>query len=696
MSTEPDNWFLSLEDRYGAEDTFYPGDFPEEEDFSGIDAEPTTTDEAPTRRKRPSTPEETLKSYWGYDSFRDKQRDIIDSVLAGNDTLGLLPTGGGKSITFQVPGLMLGGVTLVFTPLIALMNDQVAQLKAKRIRAEAIHSGLDHFRIQRILNNAVYGKSSFLYIAPERLASPYFQAALQHMKVSLIVVDECHCISQWGYDFRPSYLNIGSLRKQFPNVPVLALTATATPDVVEDVMDKLAFRKRNVIRKSFFRPNLAYVVRQTPSKITEIAHILQSVPGSAIVYCRDRERCAVIAAQLKEIGISAVYYHAGLSHAMRDERQERWMNGDVRVIVATNAFGMGIDKPDVRSVIHFAMPSSPEDYFQEAGRAGRDGKRAYSVVLLGPHEAGVFRKRIATEFPPQAFIRDLYDLIMSYLQIGYGEGLGRRMIFDVETFIKTFKLPPLPTMSAIRILDRAGAFQYEEREDQTARVAFVMERQELYKLHLDEPKERIIDTLLRYFPGVFTRYVPFEEQRIAFETGLPVEEVYQQLTTLSGMSVIRYIPRSTLPKITITTRRQRGRDLIISDQAYSERKKRFEARIEAVLDYLYRSDHTCRAQTLVRYFGEDDCPECGICDVCATKKKRQRHKDPSDREPQAQCATALNKLLPDANASIELNALLLYLRHRHGEDKDFWLKALEAYLQQSDTLRMDGFRIRRR
>lgn len=689
--------FLSLEDLYGAQDSFFEGDFPEEEEsWSEEESGSLPLIEEEPAEEKLLTPEKVLKKYWGYDSFREKQRDIIDSILEGKDTLGLLPTGGGKSITFQVPGLMMRGVTIVFTPLIALMMDQVAQLKAMHIRAAAIHSGLSRQQIQTILNNAVYGKSCFLYIAPERLASPYFQAALQHMNVSLIVVDECHCISQWGYDFRPAYLSIVSLRKYFPQVPILALTATATPDVVSDVMDKLAFREPLVIQKSFFRSNLGYVIRRTNSKITEIIHILQSLPGSAIVYCRDRERCALIATELKEVGISAVHYHAGLSHAMRADRQERWMEGDIRVMVATNAFGMGINKPDVRCVIHYAMPSSVEDYFQEAGRAGRDGERSYSVVLVGPKETGILRKRITTEFPPKKFISDLYDLMMSYLQIGYGEGLGRRLVFDVEQFIKLFKLPPLATISAIRILDMAGAIRYEEREDQSSRIAFQLERDALYGLHLDKPKEMIIDTLLRYYPGIFSHYVPFEEQRISFETSLPIEEVYQQLKTLSGMNVIRYVPRSALPKVTITTRRQKGSELIIRPEAYQERKERFERRIESVIDYLYRNDTKCRAQWLVEYFGQKDCPECGICDVCVQKRNRKNSKPVSDKSVQTVCRNALLCYLPEPDTSVELSTLIAYLTRQNGENREYWLRVLAAYIEQSDVLMMDGFLIRRR
>lgn len=599
----------------GEEDFFVPIEAYEGELYSKVDKEIEETDHL-------STPEEILKKYWGFKAFRPKQRDIIDSILSGRDTLGLLPTGGGKSISFQVPGLLLQGVTLVITPLIALMKDQVAHLKKRNIKAVALHSGLHGYEMQRLLDNAVHGAYKFLYLSPERLGSPSFLAALSHLKISLIVVDECHCISQWGYDFRPSYLRISELRKYYPEVPILALTATATPEVTQDVMKLLGFPTPNVISRSFLRPNLAYVVRRTEDKLGMMLQILRSVRGSAIVYCRNRERTKTLTQALREAGITADFFHAGLTHAERDEHQKRWMEGSVRVMVATNAFGMGIDKPDVRVVIHWLMPSSLEEYFQEAGRAGRDEQKAYAVVLVSRYDKAVIARRLQDEFPQKNFVRSLYDLITSKLSIGLGDGLDKSFTFNVEHFIQEFHLPPIPTMSSIRLLDMMGVWEYQESEEQRSRLTFLVSREELYSNSLISPaSDHLIRLLLRTYPGLFTDYVFIDENVLARELSLTLQDVYLSLTSLSHRGVIHYIPKSSEPRLIFRSRREEGKHIPIPYSIYEERKQRLAERLERTIAYI-SEDNRCRSAILLEYFGELLTKGCGCCDVCLQQKKR--------------------------------------------------------------------------
>lgn len=568
-------------------------------------------------------PEEILKKYWGYPSFREKQRDIIDSVLKGRDTLGLLPTGGGKSITFQVPGLMLRGTALVITPLIALMEDQVQGLKRLGIKASAIHSGIPSYKIKEILNHAVFGNLKFLYLSPERIASEGFVSTLRYLKVSMIVVDECHCISQWGYDFRPDYLNIISLRKFFPQVPILALTATATPLVKADILRELKLRDPCIIEKSFVRENLSYIVRPCNDKAAMVMKILHGVGGSSIVYCRNRALTGEIAQTLRDCGFTADNYHAGLSHAERDLKQKAWMEDETRVIVATNAFGMGIDKPDVRTVIHWSMPSSLEEYYQEAGRAGRDGLPSYAVALVGPYDKSTLSRRIKEQFPPLSFIRGLYDLLMSYLQIGEGDGFEKRVRLDLEAFIETFKLPSIQTEAAIRILEMAGVFSFRENSNQASRVMIILPREALYGMYaVKGNREAVLEYMLRKYSGIFTQFTYIEEEAIAIATQIPLEEIYETLMDLVRLHVIHYIPRSSLPLLTLTTKREPGRILNIPPEVYHLRKERFAKRINAVRDYLFGKDVVCREQHLLSYFGETDSKPCGRCDLCRSRKAR--------------------------------------------------------------------------
>lgn len=563
-----------------------------------------------------------LKQYWGYDSFRGIQLQIIKSICAGRDTLGLMPTGGGKSITFQVPALAQEGVCIVITPLIALMKDQVQHLKARGIRAAAIYSGMTHNEIVQTLEDAVYGGIKLLYVSPERLASDIFQVKLKHMKVSFITVDEAHCISQWGYDFRPSYLQIAQIRDFVPDAPLLALTATATPEVVTDIQHQLKFKAENVFRMSFVRKNLSYVVRETEDKAAQLVHILRSMPGSAIVYVRSRRHSSDIAKMLNEQGVSATFYHAGLEPVVKDMRQDKWQHDKVRVMVATTAFGMGIDKPDVRLVIHTDCPSSPEAYFQEAGRAGRDGKKAYAVLLYNRNDEQKLRKRVTDTFPDKQLIRDVYDHLAYFFEVGAGSGNMARFEFNIDKFSVAFKHFPVQVNSALHILQQAGYIDYETDPDTKARVKFILTREELYRLDRSTGKERaVIDALLRNYGGLFTDYEYIDEGYVAQEAGLTHDETYQALKQLNNSRIISFIPRKNIPIITYTQDRVEGKDLVIGKEVYERRRERFEQRIDAMLRYM-RNDKVCRSRQLVHYFGEEESTDCGICDVCAGRKSR--------------------------------------------------------------------------
>ena len=563
-----------------------------------------------------------LKQYWGYDSFRGIQLQIIKSICAGRDTLGLMPTGGGKSITFQVPALAQEGVCIVITPLIALMKDQVQHLKARGIRAAAIYSGMTHNEIVQTLEDAVYGGIKLLYVSPERLASDIFQIKLKHMKVSFITVDEAHCISQWGYDFRPSYLQIAQIRDFVPDAPLLALTATATPEVVTDIQHQLKFKAENVFRMSFVRKNLSYVVRETEDKAAQLVHILRSMPGSAIVYVRSRRHSSDIAKMLNEQGVSATFYHAGLEPVVKDMRQDKWQHDKVRVMVATTAFGMGIDKPDVRLVIHTDCPSSPEAYFQEAGWAGRDGKKAYAVLLYNRNDEQKLRKRITDTFPDKQLIRDVYDHLAYFFEVGAGSGNMARFEFNIDKFSVAFKHFPVQVNSALHILQQAGYIDYETDPDTKARVKFILTREELYRLDRSTGKERaVIDALLRNYGGLFTDYEYIDEGYVAQEAGLTHDETYQALKQLNNSRIISFIPRKNIPIITYTQDRVGGKELVIGKEVYERRRERFEQRIDAMLRYM-RNDKVCRSRQLVHYFGEEESTDCGICDVCAGRKSR--------------------------------------------------------------------------
>jgi ATP-dependent DNA helicase RecQ len=589
---------------------------------------------------------EILHHYWGYDDFRGIQREIIESIGSGHDTLGLMPTGGGKSITFQVPALAQEGTCIVITPLIALMKDQVDNLRRKGIKAAAIYSGLTHEEIIITLENAIFGAVKLLYVSPERLSSELFQTKLRHMKVSFITVDEAHCISQWGYDFRPSYLQIAQIRKLVPDVPVLALTATATPQVVDDIQERLKVQKDqsfNVFKMSFERKNLAYVVRHADDKIGELIHILKSTKGSAIVYARSRRRTKEYAEIINEAGISATFYHAGLDASVKDQRQREWQENKHRVMVATNAFGMGIDKPDVRVVVHVDCPDSIEAYFQEAGRAGRDGLKAYAVLLYNNSDERKLLKRISDSFPEKEYIRQVYEHLAYYYQIGVGSGYGHTFEFNIDKFCHNFRHFPIQVDSALKILQRAGYIEYTEEQDNQARVMFTVSRNDLYRLENNSPNEdKIITALLRSYGGLFTNYNYIDEAYLATITQLQPQQVYLTLKSLSQRHILHFIPQKKTPFIRYTQRREDKEYVQLMPEVYEERKSQFAERINSMILYA-TCDDICRSRQLLRYFGEKNDHNCKQCDVCLSHRKEGMVSEPRLNE----AATKILQLLDD-------------------------------------------------
>ena len=613
---------------------------------------------------------EILKTYWGYDDFRSLQEEIIRSVLDGKDTLALMPTGGGKSLTYQVSGLAMEGVCLVVTPLIALMKDQVEDLKNRGIPAEAIYTGMRRDRVESIINKCIYDTVKFLYVSPERLYSERFREKLRLMNVCLITVDEAHCISQWGYDFRPPYLRIAEVREFFPGVAALALTATATPEVVEDIQKQLHFSTPNVLSKSFRRENISYVIRDTEAKPLELFNILSKVQGGAIVYVRTRLKASSIAAFLNKSGIKSDFYHAGLSSAQRARRQEAWKSGKVPVVVATNAFGMGIDKADVRVVVHYDVPDSPEAYFQEAGRAGRDGKRAYAVLLSSRAALGGLQKRIDDAFPPKDYILRVYEALANYYQLGEGEGQGRAFEFNLKLFARNFKLNEARVMSAISILEVAGFLGYTTDINSRSRVMFTVLRDRLYEFETGDPLlERLMVLLMRNYAGIFVQDAYVDEGFLADQLDVTRKVLYDAFISLAKRKIIRYVPGDVKPYIVYYQPRLPLSYITIGREAYENRKELFVTKIGAMARYI-RDDETCRQLLLMEYFGQKEDKPCGICDVCIGKKKRLH------REERKSLEERILQVLARQNTNIR------ELVHQLGEDKEVVVEQIRKLLDE--------------
>lgn len=575
---------------------------------------------------------EILKEYWGYDDFRPMQREIIESVLSGHDTLALMPTGGGKSITYQLPALASDGLCIVVTPLIALMKDQVDRLRAKHISAVAVHSGLTDRQIDILLDNCVYGDVRFLYLAPERLASETFRLRVQRMNVKLLAVDEAHCISQWGYDFRPSYLRIAELRRLIPDVPVLALTASATKQVADDIMQRLGFAEKRILRGSFLRPNLSYSVRHVDDKNEQLMRVVNNVNGSGIVYVRLREAAEKVAEYLREQGVSASYYHGGLPHAERSIRQDEWLAGKTRIMVATTAFGMGIDKPDVRFVVHYSMCDSLESYYQEAGRAGRDGGKSYAVLLVAPDDDKRIVRRFESEFPKIEVVKSIYEKICSYLQVAIGDGAQAAFVFNIHDFCAREHLYIGTVMSAITLLSHNGYMSLAEERENPARLMFCVSRDDLYKVRTGgERDDEILRTILRLYNGVFTEFRAIDEMEIAASSGRNHYEVRECLKNLWRAHIIRYIPSNTSPLIYLDEERLPVEDLYIAPETYSKRKALMMERFENMLHYA-SNESECRSVVLDRYFGGGDSAACGVCDICLANRKRKGVKPSLEEE----------------------------------------------------------------
>jgi ATP-dependent DNA helicase RecQ len=562
-----------------------------------------------------------LTKYWGFTSFKPLQEEIIRSVAEGKDTLGLMPTGGGKSLTFQVPALAQEGICLVITPLIALMKDQVNRLNELEIKSIAIHSGMTAEEIDNALENSVFGDYKFLYVSPERISTRIFQAKVTRLNLSMVVIDEAHCISQWGYDFRPSYLKIASLRDYIDQkVPFLALTASATPHVIEDIMKKLAFRGKNVLRTSFDRKNISYLVRKVEEKGTYLVKTLQKIKGSGIVYVRSRKRCKEVAELLVANGISADFYHAGLTDALRDRKQASWMTEEIRVIVATNAFGMGIDKSEVRFVIHWDIPDSIESYFQESGRGGRDGKPAYAVLLYTPADKARLKDTIRKKFPPVDKIKDIYEALCNYLQVPLGSGKDNVFEFNMYDFVSKYRLPVIETYNSLQFLQREGYMEFTEEINNPSRVHFIVGRDDLYKFQVaNEAFDGFIKLLLRSYTGMFSEFVPINEDALSRKSAATRDTIYQYLVKLSSLNIIRYIPGKKSALVILTEERLVRKALMISPENYLNVKEKYEIRLEKMIDYADSESH-CRSVYLLDYFGEES-DRCGKCDVCRERNE---------------------------------------------------------------------------
>ena len=637
------------------------------------------------------TPQDVLRQYWNYPDFRPGQADIIDSVLAGRDTLALLPTGGGKSICFQVPGLLREGVTLVVSPLIALMKDQVRQLRERGILADALYSGLRRSDIDRLLDNAVYGRTKFLYLSPERLVTELARARIARMQVAAIAVDEAHCISQWGYDFRPPYLRIAEIRELHPDAPVIAVTATATPRVVEDIQDKLAFgADRRVFRHSFARPNLRYVVRRPEGKDAQLLSVLNGVPGTSIVYVRSRGLSRQIAHQLRRRGIAAASYHAGLDGEERDRRQAAWTSGELRVVVATNAFGMGIDKADVRSVIHYTPPDSPEAYFQEAGRGGRDGRPAYAILLYHERDGQTLHQQWATSYPPLAEVRRTYNALGNYLQLAVGGGRGEAYDFDLAAFAGRFGFDVRSAHSALKVLERAGYLVLTEAIHQPATLQFTVGKEQLYDYQLKHPgRVKLIKSILRTSQGAFVQPVQLREGSLANFLGLSLEELRRNLGQMRAAGVVDYAPEKDSPQLVFTEERIDPTNLRIDERQYNFLRDGARQRLEVMIRYA-TTDDRCRAHDLLAYFGETPPADCGHCDVCLGRRRRATNPPLVPRLVLDRINGHLDEATEDDNGLLLREAAASYGSGRHAEVHD-----IIQHLVNEGLLRRDGDYLRR-
>ena len=621
------------------------------------------------------TAQEVLQKYWGYESFRPMQEEIIREALDGRDVLAILPTGGGKSVCFQVPVLMKEGIALVVTPLIALMKDQVQNLQARGIRAMAIHAGMSRKEVDLALNNAAYGDYKFLYLSPERLHTDLFQSYLNVLNVSFIVVDEAHCISQWGYDFRPNYLQIGQLRQRV-EAPVIALTATATPMVARDIMERLRFKTPNLLQSGFERPNLSYIVRKTQDKIGQIRSICEGVPGSGIVYVRSRARAQEMADGLKAAGISASFYHAGLGAETRSLRQADWKAGRTRVMVCTNAFGMGIDKPDVRFVVHADLPDSPEAYFQEAGRAGRDGLESYAVLLWN----GTDRQRLSqleqVSFPTLEYIEDIYQKVHIFFEIPYDTGIGRMLKFDLAAFCKQYKLQQAPAYYAIKYIEREEHWTLAEDMDIHTRIRIDVDRQALYSVELPDPAMvTVLEALMRMYTGIFSFATPIDEEAVAARCGVTVAGLRQLLYQLSVNHIVRYIPADHATVLFIQHDRLRPGNVQLSPDRYRMLRSTYRERVQTMLDYVEEADE-CRSQFLLRYFGQEESRPCGKCDLCRSGAARPR-----------ELAERLKAWIQARDGSYTL----LELRAAFGTAEDTYLEVLRELIDRGEVPKYQDF-----
>lgn len=565
------------------------------------------------------SPSEVLKEYWGYDGFRPMQEEIITAALEGKDVLAIMPTGGGKSICFQVPGLMRDGITLVVTPLIALMKDQVQNLNDRGVRALAIHAGMSRHEVDLALNNAAYGDYKFLYLSPERLGTQLFRSYIDVLDVSFIVVDEAHCISQWGYDFRPDYLRIGELRERI-DAPVIAVTATATPSVAQDIIERLGFKEKLLLKSGFERPNLSYIVRQVEDKYSQILNVCNGVPGTGIVYARNRRKCEELSEFLRAQGVSASFYHAGLGGQARAERQAAWKSGAVRVMVCTNAFGMGIDKPDVRFVVHYDLPESPEAYFQEAGRAGRDGKRSFAVQLWNSVDVRRAKQIEDVSFPSLEYIEDVYQKLHAFFEIPYDTGMGRQLKFKIEDFCKRFGLQRAPAFYALKYLERTEHLTYSEEVDIPTKVRINVDRKSLYDVELaDQGQANVLEALMRSYTGIFSFLQQIDEEYVARRAGQTVPQLRQSLYGLSLAHVISYVPTDHSDVVVLHHDRLRPGNVNLMPSRYAMLRESFHARAEAMLEYVSETSE-CRSRYLLRYFGQTEAADCGTCDVCRARR----------------------------------------------------------------------------